>query len=169
MNSIKIKSEQFKTNLTNLAGANVTATLKDVKSKGKIVLTAVTFIFLPVNTLIDQLLINEIVTFWQVFVTTTPLTLGIMILTYSFLRNREIGLNQVVILGILLAVGNFLGFATGLPGLEQIFNQSSGGIGSWVAYLLVGYIITYGWRIIVSSIIIGVFLGWLWNKIQVRR
>ncbi len=50
MNPNKTKSEHIKTNLTELAGADVSFKLKDVKNKGKLVLTAVTFIFLPVNT-----------------------------------------------------------------------------------------------------------------------
>ena len=166
MNLIKTKSEQLKTNLTNVAGENATATFKDFKSKGKIVLTAVTLIFLPVNTLIDQLLIKEIVTFWQVFVTTTPLTLGVMILAYSFFLNQEIRLSQVLIFGLLLAAGNFLGYATGLPGLEAIFDKSLFNISSWLVHLLFGYILTYGWQMIVSSLIIGIFLGWSWFKLK---
>ena len=43
MNLIKTKSDQLK---TNLAGENAMAAFKDFKSKGKIVLTAVTLIFL---------------------------------------------------------------------------------------------------------------------------
>ncbi len=87
-----------------------------------------------------------------------------MILTYSFLRNHEIGLNQFIIFGLLLVAGNLLGFATGLPGLEQAFNNSSNVIFGTVAHLLVGYFLTYGWQMIVSSLIIGIFLGWMWNK-----
>lgn len=163
MNLIKTKSDQLK---TNLAGENATAAFKDFKSKGKIVLFALTLFSLPVNTIIDQLLTKEIVKFWQVFVTTTPLTLGVIILAYSFFLNQEIGLSQVLILGLLLAAGNLLGYATGLPGLEEIFDKSSFNISSWLVNLLFGYILTYGWQMIVSSLIIGIFLGWGWYRLK---
>ena len=166
MDFIKTKSDQHKTNLTNLAGDNFTATVKALKSKGKIVLFALTLISLPVNTIIDQLLTKEIVRFWQVFVTTTPLLLGTMILAYSIFQNEEIHLSQVLIFGLLLAAGNFLGYATGLPGLEAIFDKSSFNISSWLVNLLFGYILTYGWQMIVSSLIIGIFLGWGWYRLK---
>ena len=116
--------------------------------------------------MIDQLLIKEIVTFWQIFVTTTPLTLGIMILAYSFFLNEEIRLSQILIFGLMLAAGNLLGYATGLPGLEEIFDKSSFNISSWLVNLLFGYILTYGWQMIVSSLIIGIFLGWRWYRLK---
>jgi hypothetical protein len=68
----------------------------------------------------------------------------------------------------MLAVGNFLGYATGLPGLEEIFNKSSGGIFVWIAYILFGYILTYGWQMIFSSLIIGIFLGWMWYRFRIK-
>jgi hypothetical protein len=65
----------------------------------------------------------------------------------------------------MLAAGNLLGYATGLPGLEDIFNESSGVFVS-IAYILVGYILTYGLKTIFSSLIIGIFLGWMWYRFK---
>jgi hypothetical protein len=139
--------------------------IKDIISVSKIVLTAVTLVSFPLDTMVNLLLIDEIVEFWKIFVTTTPLTLGIMILAYSYLRDGTIGGNQILIFGLMLAAGNLLGYATGLPGLEDIFNESSGVFVS-IAYILVGYILTYGLKTIFSSLIIGIFLGWMWYRFK---
>lgn len=145
------------------AAAPARSLLADLRARAALTYTMLTLTATSVEALLnDLLLVDELAAFWQVYVTTAPLTLGFAVLTWAWLRGGvEVG--HLVGVGALLALGNALGYATGMPGLAEAAGGGQG-LGGSLARLLVGYVLAYPDGVFAAAAV-GVLLGWSWHRV----